>query len=297
MKARLFLSIALLAAMSCQHEQRLPDSGKDNPDQTGTVWKLTLQATLPDAASRALDLSSDGRDLQVYWKQGDKVQVYWHGAWVGTLTATPGSGEKPLDATLSGTIDSDNMAIGEKLTLLVAPEAWDYTGQNGLLSGTGSLEDAFDFSTATVTTCSFEDGFVSVEEESVSFTNGQSIYRFSFGDLPVQEFQLSAQNGALVQSRTLDDSGAWVSTFGPLSVTPAEPSEAVFVSLRNESQEADQYRFVITGSDGALYLATKNIPAGALDAPGRFISGTIRATQPDFSPRVAGAEEIGDLIL
>ena len=144
-----------------------------------------------------------------------------------------------------------------------------------------------------------------IDEDSVTttaadFRNEQSIYRFSFKNgsnaLSVKDFTVSAVGGNLVQSRTLSGSD-WTSVKGALVVKPvAATTDPLYVSLRNETTADDTYSFVVTSDNNALYMATKTIPAAALATPGKFVSGTITVTQPDFSPS-SGEISNEDLVL
>ena len=93
-----------------------------------------------------------------------------------------------------------------------------------------------------------------------------------------------------MQSRSLSGS-AWTSTYGSITVTPASAPDDHFyyVSLRNEGTAEDTYRFIVIGSNDALYLASKTIPASVLDVPGKFISAKeIAVSQPSFAPAASG---------
>lgn len=308
MKTRTILQIAacllagLTALVGCQKMQ-LEENPAD-PSELGasadSLWTLTVEATkeVPGQAgddswdvagegTKALDLVSGTPDhLDAYWRNTETVKVYKDGTLLGTLNVTPGEGVKPTVASLSGTITTSGLAVGNELTLLIPRESWDYSGQTGAApSADGPLATNFDYAMATVTIRTIVGSTVTTT--SATFTNQQSIYRFSFSAgsaLSVKSIIVSAANGQLVRSRAY--SGSWTPTFGSLTVTPTSATaEPLYISLRNDSTEADSYSFVITDTNDALYLAYKDIPAGVLDAPGKFISATaIPATQPDFSP-------------
>lgn len=279
MKAK-YLTIVpvLLALASCQRLE-LADPSGDPYASADAVWPLTLQATKSAAGTKALNLTGDY--LSSYWKISEKVYVY-HGSAtpLAELTVAPGVGERPASATLSGEVTGLNS--GDQLTLMIPRSTWDYTGQSGTLTGTGSIEEKYDYALATV-------HFNYYQTAAANFLNQQSIYRFSFttgsGSLDPQDFTVSAAGGKLVQSMSYEGS-AWTPAYGSLTVTPASApgDHNYYVSLRNESIADDTYSFVITGTDHALYLAAKTISASVLDAPGRFVSAGITASRPDFAP-------------
>lgn len=307
MKTRTILQIAtcLLAGLTtlagCQKMsfEENPADSSELVASADSVWTLSVEATkIPVQAgndngqagndgTKALDLVSGTPDhLDAYWRNTETVTVYKDGTLLGTLNVTPGGGVKPTVASLSGTITTSGLAVGNELTLLIPRDSWDYSGQTGVApSADGPLATNFDYAMATVTVRTIVGSTVTTT--SATFTNQQSIYRFSFAAgsaLSVKSIIVSAAKGQLVRSRAY--SGSWTPTFGSLTVMPGTATdEPLYVSLRNESTAADTYSFVITDSNDALYLATKDIPADVLDTPGKFISATgITATQPDFSP-------------
>ena len=290
MKARiLILSLVLLAAcqqMDLDNDYQNSLEGKSDAD---SVFTLTLQAT-KTVDTKALDLINDGSRLNVYWKNTEKVKVFRNGACVGSLNVQPASGDKPKTATLSGTIQVHGLAANDVLTLLIPREIFDYTGQKGLLTGTGSIEDTYDYATASVTVSSISGTTVTTTGDA-QFQNQQSIYRFEFkrkGNVQIQTRALTvmAANGKLVQ-RVSYEGGIWTPVYGAIQIEKADPSTITnFVSLRNESISEDRYSFfIIDNYSHILYKATKTIPAYVLDAPGKFISAkNIEATDLAFKP-------------
>ena len=301
MKSAKYFIIPMLLVAACHPIEQI-EPEKERPEEivevTDSVWKITLVADKGEPETRALDLTENGTKLNTYWRSTDTVKVYKAFKDIGTLAVTPGEGEKPTKATLSGTITVTGLTEGDELTLLIPRAIWDYSQQDGTLA---TIQDLYDYALATITV-----GAVDIENQSISttdahFVNQQSIYRFAFlsGTTPlsVKDYTVfSTAQQALASGRSMVTTG-WTSTTGVLSVTPATATaEPLFVSIRNEMPApsaaevdartvVDTYGFVITGADDALYIATKGIPAHVLDVPGKFISATtISATQPDFSP-------------
>lgn len=295
MKTKFFFFITLLLmAAACRHmEIDDPTYSEEKPEireeSADSVWTLTIEATKGEPDTKALDLVNEGSRLNFYWKDTETVKVYKGGSFLGTLNVSPAAGEKPVQATLGGSITTTGLAQGDALTLLIPRDVWDYTGQNGALTGTGSIEDTYAYATATVTVNSISGNTVSTTE--ASFSNQESIYRFGFkvsgSYIDPKAFTVSAAGGQLVQSISWTGS-AWTPEYGSLIVTPvspAPPDHFYYVSLRNGSTAADTYNFILTGADDKLYIASKDIPASVLDLPGKFISvKNINAVQPDFGP-------------
>ena len=298
MKARhLIAAMLLLSLAACQtidQETSLSERGKATAD---SAFFLTIKAVKSaDTKGLWIDNSGNKDALKTYWTNGDLVSVYRGGTWLGYLTASC-TGDKPTTATLSGEVSIPGLAADQQLTLMIpgasqAGADWQYTQQDGTLSKVGSN---YDYATATVTIQSIEttsEGTQAHVSAEAKFQNQQSIYRFTFSGLgsevTVTDFSLSAQNAALVRSRAWDatansGTGGWTSTPGSIVVNPGESaSGAFFVALRNESTAADNYNFYINGSDHALYLAAKPIPATVLGVPGKFINGPITATKSNL---------------
>ena len=292
MKARLLFIPAILMVASCQIEQVDPNYEEERPEVVTTpadsVWTLTIQATKGEPDTKALDLVNDGTRLNAYWKDTETVTVYKGGTLLGTLNVVPDSGEKPTTATLTGPITTGGLSVSDELYLLFPNGTWNYIGQNGALTGSGSIEDTYAYASATVTVSAING--VAVTTTKANFANQESIYRFGFkvsGDyIDPKAFTVSAAGGQLVQSMSWNGS-AWTADYGNISVIPssAPGDHFYYVSLRNDQTTDDTYNFTITGSDDALYMASKAIPTSVLDAPGKFISAkNINATKPDFSP-------------
>ena len=293
MKATRFIIPVILLAAACQQmETDAPDSKDITEIETETTeafYTLSIQASKGDAQTKALDLVSGTPDyLDAYWKNTEKVRVYKDGSLLGTLDVVPDAGEKPTMATLTGPINTDGLAANDELTLIIPRENWDYTSQVGTLA---SIETTYDYATASVTIATVDEVNHTITTTGyASFTNEQSIYRFGFkvgGEyIDPKNFIVSASRGKLVQCINWNGS-AWASSFGSLSITPASAAGDHFYysAIRNESTEEDSYSFIVTGSDDALYLGNKTIPASVLDAPGKFISAkSITISKPNFAP-------------
>ncbi|MBO4691434.1 MAG: hypothetical protein J5604_01510 [Bacteroidales bacterium] len=288
MKIRLLFTSILILTLACQREDPNYKDLSDKATEADSVFTLTLTATKGNG-TKALNLVNGGNTINAYWIGTDKVKVYRGGTYLGTLDVSPADGEKPTTATLNGTITVSGLAKNNTLLLRIPRENWDYTGQNGALTGANSIEEKYSYASAVVTVNSIMGS--SATTTNANFVNDQSIYRFGFkfndSYINPKDFTISASQGKLVQSISCVE-GLWVPLYGAISVTPAAvPADNLYyISLRNESTADDTYSFVITGADNALYVASKTIPASVLDAPGKFIgSNNVTVTQPLFSPK------------
>ena len=284
MKARiLVLSLVLLAAcqpVEMDHEyQRTLEEAIPQGD---SVFTLTLQAT-KGAGTKALEV--DGKALNGYWVDDEKVGVYVNGTYCGSLTADA-TGEKSATATLSGTLGPKSILEAGKTITLLFPgrddKKWDYTGQTGAApTPGGDLSTKYDFMTAILTINSVGNGKVNITDPA-RFESEQSIYRFDFkvnDELKaVKWFSLCSNQNQLVTSRSYDN--GWISNHGDLTVTlTGDGATSPYVSLRNENiTQTDTYTFMVVGGDNALYSGTKEIPAGKL-GNGKFLAPSVPLTQ------------------
>lgn len=294
MKARHIIIPVLAVLLSACAKEPIPapeestDPAEEQNTSSETVYTFSIEATKGESETKALDLVNNGSRLNTYWGAGEKAKVYKDGVLLGMLNVIPEDGEKPTQATLEGSFATSGLATNDELALLIPRETWDYTGQTGVLTGSGNVEGLYAYARATVTVTAINGGAVTTT--NASFHNLQSIYRFGFkrggSYIDPKAFTVSAASGKLVQSMSWGGSD-WVPAYGTISVNSASaPADHFFyVSLRNDQTMDDTYNFVLTDVDDALYIATKAIPASVLDVPGKFISAkTITATQPDFSP-------------
>ena len=293
MKKYAFVILAVAVMAACQKEEGfVAEKPQENVELQGGGYTLTVEATkeIPcqagnDGETKALSL--DGSKLNAYWKDGERVAVFLGGTYLGQLTATAGAPN--TKATLSGVLNSvGGVNAGDALTLLFPQKDWDYTGQNGAApSETGPLATQYDYATASVTVKSVDTSAKTITVNSaVAFQNQQSIYRFGFkvggaGDaISVKSFTVSSTHNALVRSRSWE-TDHWTDTYGSISVNAATSFTLPYVSLRNtlvdpsnpnDDTTIDTYSFDVIGSDDALYLGSKNIPAQVMTSQGKFIS-------------------------
>lgn len=189
--AALLIASATFAA--CSSDDNTIDQQPAQPAGQ-QVYTMTIQATKSTGdeanarvATRALSL--DGKTLNVKWNEGEMVYVLqqdkdntadWN--YVGKLTAAASSN---ATTTLSGTLtvetgesgtDLDTEAPALRFVLhgnaLGSDNASDYsTGQNGLLTGTGSIEEKYDFASCDVAKTSYT---IDTEAKTVSVTGGHN---------------------------------------------------------------------------------------------------------------------------
>lgn len=306
MKTKHFIiPTAIILFAACVKEpipEEIVDPTEEKTSPTEVVYTVSIEATKGEAETKALDLVNNGKRLNTYWGNNEKAKVYKAGTPLGILDVIPNAGEKPTQATLSGSITTSGLAVNDELTLLIPRETWDYTGQNGLLTGSGSIGEKNAYAIATVSVTAIDGNGGAVSTTNATFHNQQSIYRFGFelsgNYIDPKSFTVSAAGGKLVQTMSWIGS-KWTPAYGSISVTsPSAPTDHFFyVSIRNDQTTEDTYNFVITGSDDALYMATKTIPATVLDVTGKFISAkSITVTQPSFAPASGAITDSNDVL-
>ena len=305
MKTRhIIIPAAIILFSACVKDpipEEIVDPTEEKTSPTEVVYTFSIEASKGESDTKALDLVNDGSRLNVYWRNTEKVKVYKGGTLLGTLDVTPSDGEKTTHATIGGDITTTSgLAENDELTLLIPRDTWDYTGQNGQLTGENSIEEKYAYATAIVNVTGISGNAVSTTY--AHFTNVESIYRFGFklsgNYIDPKSFTVSAAGGKLVQTMSWIGS-KWTPAYGSISVTsPSAPTDHFFyVSIRNDQTTEDTYNFVITGSDDALYMATKTIPATVLDVTGKFISAkSITVTQPSFAPASGAITDSNDVL-
>lgn len=272
MNKYIYIMLTLLGAMAWTGCQRQEEEliQEEEPTEEAAVWTLTVEAAKPsDAETKALDLV-DNKTLNAYWKTGEKVNVFKNGTYVGYLDVTPGAGEKPVNATLAGPVTLTSIEVDDELTLLFPgrdDRVWSYEGQNGLLTGDGSIEQKFDYTKATVTVTAKDTEHGTLTTSSASFQNQQSIYRFGFkfntATISAKTVILSSSRGEIATSCNAGTGEA--ATGGLTVVRPAASTELTYVAIRNgNTTQDDSFSFTVYDGDGATYQGSKTIPAAAL---------------------------------
>lgn len=288
MKKITMIMAALLAAMAwtgCKDmlETDDPSAREEKPVAVRDSVILTLEAG-KGVDTKALELVDEGQTLNAFWTLGEEVHVFasGSGACIGTLTATPNNTDK-TKATLSGSISTTGLAVGQALTLLFPRATWSYDNQGGTLR---SIESNFDYARTQVTIESIESDQITTTK-STTFENQQSIYRFGF--------RYGATDGPTIRTKTLlltsnqnklaktvnaitgdntyfaDGVPMTIELSTALTADQADANELIYVAIRNDNKStADTFSFTIYDADGATYKGSKEIPQANLASP--FVS-------------------------
>ena len=268
--ALLIASAAVFTACSSSDDS-IAEQQPANPTAPKT-YTMTVQATKGDAAATR-GLSLDGKTLNVKWNEGEMVYVLqqdkdntaeWN--YVGKLTAaasnnatTTLSGTLTVETGESGTdLDTDAPALRFVLhgNALGSGNASDYsTGQNGLLTGTGSIEEKYDFASCDVAKGSYT---IDTEAKTVSVTGGitlvseQAIVKFSLyqadGTTPINATSLAITSTGDMKKGRAYESDATTITTQSVSLTGLEgTTNNLYVALCNYNATA----YTLTATDAA----------------------------------------------
>lgn len=269
--AALLIASATFAACSSSDDSIIEQPVNPTEPQVYTMTIEATKSTGDAATTRALSL--DGKTLNVKWNEGEMVYVLqqnkdntadWY--YVGKLTAAASSN---ATTTLSGTLtvelgeagaDLDTDAPALRFVLhgnaLGSSNASDYsTGQNGLLTGTGSIEEKYDFASCDVANTSYT---IDTEAKTVSVTGGitlvsdQAIVKFSLyqadGTTPINATSLAITSTGDMKAGRAYNSDATTIITQSVSLTGLEGStNNLYVALCNYNATA----YTLTATDAA----------------------------------------------
>ena len=228
--------LAVLAFTACS----------SNSDESGGndqhFWTVTLQASM-DESTRALSEGTGNVITASFAKDDEVVVVDADGSTiVGTLTAQ----STGASTTLSGTLNTTSLTVGEEVKLRYRSATANYDGQLGTLVGIAANQDYAE-GTLKVTSTSPS---LTFESNSVTLKAKQSITKFTFS-VNVKNFRIAA-NGLV---RTIAANGT--ETVGDVTGALGTASTDVYVALRNNTDVKQTYSFTIQDVDGNWYTGTK----------------------------------------
>ena len=228
--------LAMLAFTACS----------SNSDESGGndqhFWTVTLQASM-DESTRALSEGTGNVITASFAKDDEVVVVDADGSTiVGTLTAQ----STGASTTLSGTLNTTSLTVGEEVKLRYRSATANYDGQLGTLVGIAANQDYAE-GTLKVTSTSPS---LTFESNSVTLKAKQSITKFTFS-VNVKNFRIAA-NGLV---RTIAANGT--ETVGDVTGALGTASTDVYVALRNNTDVKQTYSFTIQDVDGNWYTGTK----------------------------------------
>ena len=269
--------LAVLAFTACS-------SNIDESADAPRFYNVTLTASMEGGDTRALSEGTGNVITASFAKDDEVVVVDADGSTiVGTLTAQ----STGASTTLSGTLNTTSLTVGEEVKLRYRSATANYDGQVGTLAGIAAGQDYAE-GTLTVSTTSPS---LTFESNSVTLTAKQSITKFTFkdvsnnADVSVKTFGIAAVG--LVYSIAADAT----KTTGAVTGTLASASSDVYVALRTSSS-SQAYSFTVKDNDGNWYTATKN----AKLTNGKNYAATVKLTKwIDKSSNLTKDSNVGDI--
>ena len=231
--------LAMLAFTACS-------SNKDESADAPRFYNVTLTASMGDGETRAL--SEDDNVITATFAENDQVVVVDAdgSTIVGTLKALS-AGES---TTLSGTLNTTSLTVGEEVKLRYRSATANYDGQIGTLAGIAAGQDYAE-GTLTVSTTSP----LAFTSNSVTLLTKQSITKFTFknGTNPVSVKSFGIAAVGLVQSIATNGT----ETAGAVTGTLGTAASDVYIALRNNTDAKQTYAFTIKDNAGNWYITTK----------------------------------------
>ena len=268
MLAALLMAGAAFAACSSDNDF----IGETTTTQTASkTYTLVISADKGKTATRALTIDPTTSKLVASWKTGEVVEVYnASNEKLGEITAKADGESTTFKGELTGTV-----AKGDVLTLkFLSPS---YANQDGTLS---YIAANCDYATATLTVADIDEtGMITTQEDRASFTNQQSITKFTLYDKNVDTpIALASLTISLVMANPTATTPTTLQTFNLTNLANAYSTNGangvIYIALPNKSylltlipgataETLDTYlasmSVVFTTSDGAFtYTLTKN---------------------------------------
>ncbi len=153
------------------------------------VYTMVIKASKGgDATTRALKPGTDSETgkntVDAYWSGDETIEVHQSGVKIGEATAAPSAnGNTTVTATLTSAPDPSN-----DLNFYLGGYNNVYTGQNGLLTGTNSISEKYDYAESLIYSNAYTvEGYDVIPGEftTLSFTDGitkQAIIKFTLKD-------------------------------------------------------------------------------------------------------------------
>lgn len=169
------LLMAGAAFTACSSDDNIIEQPQ-NPTEP-QVYTMVIKASKGgDATTRALKPGTDSETgkntVDAYWSGDETIEVYQSGVKIGEATAAPSAnGNTTVTATLTSAPDPSS-----DLDFYLGGKTPDYTGQVGLLTGTNSISENYDYATDLVYS-----GAYTVDEINKKITPNEGSLPLTFG--------------------------------------------------------------------------------------------------------------------
>jgi len=294
------LLMAGAALTACSSEDNFMNEQPVNPTEPKT-YTMTVQATKSTGDNmETRGLSLDGKTLNATWEQTEVVKVAQQDdsnnmIEVGELKVTQFTGNQ---ATLTGKVTGVN--AGKPLWFFLHHIDIDFTGQTGvLLSDENSIEKKYDHGLEGILNGNFT---VDAEHNTISLGRAlelpaqQAIVKFTLvdkadGTTPINASCLtisdvSSEGSQLVTSY---DFSTMTPSYGNLAVTPASPTNVLYVALSRDG--SFDCRLTATIADGNEYTYTKT---SVTFTAGKYYEVKVKMARKTAAK--ATAEDLGKVI-
>ena len=295
---KLFLYMMMAGMTACTNDDNVAQT--QQPAAGAKVYQVCIPASIGDGSqTRAIELGTGDKDgyLVSTFKTTDNIyvkNVTQNRAASGNLNPE----EDGKTANLTGGLQFFNAMEfinyppqnDDELLLCYTNRdnnTFDYTGQTGTLAGLNN----YDYATATVTVESASEDREAlayqyyIETSDAHFMNAQSMFKFSFNNLPtgvsVKSLAISSSKSKLYSSCNIITN---IKNYGDVNIalddaarTANGAGNIVYAALQFDplgSNETDDITFTIVGTDNKVYLATKASPAGGFQN-GKYYTSTI----------------------
>ena len=295
---KLFLYMMMAGMTACTNDDNVAQT--QQPAAGAKVYQVCIPASIGDGSqTRAIELGTGDKDgyLVSTFKTTDNIyvkNVTQNRAASGNLNPE----EDGKTANLTGGLQFFNAMEfinyppqnDDELLLCYTNRdnnTFDYTGQTGTLAGLNN----YDYATATVTVESANEDREApeyqyyIETSDAHFMNAQSMFKFSFNNLPtgvgVKSLAISSSKSKLYSSCNIITN---IKNYGDVNIalddaarTANGAGNIVYAALQFDplgSNETDDITFTIVGTDNKVYLATKASPAGGFQN-GKYYTSTI----------------------
>ncbi len=279
--AALLMAGAAFTACSSSEDSINEQPAKPTEPQ---VYTLVIKASKGDNAStRALSLS--GSTLNAYWSGTEKIDVLQDGVKIGTATAAASDDNKTtITAILTSAPDSK-----KDLNFHLGGSTIDFTGQIGLLTGTNSISEKYDYAMDCLGSNSY-----TVVGGNVTPNNPSFYLEFVATEQAIIKFTLKNSEGSTLPSNptafTVTDGTNTVElTSIPTTTYTANGDGVLYVAFQPSGENKTITLTATVGSDTYTYTT----PSAKTFVKGKYYEITVKMSKlytcnsSDWSAKVA----------
>ena len=254
------------------------------------VYTLVIKASKGgDATTRALKLTGEGdKTLSAYWSGNETIEVEQGGVNIGYATAAASpNGETTLTATLSPAPDPT-----KDLNFYLCGSNYDYTGQVGLLTGTNSISEKYDYAMDCLT-----DNSYIVNGSNVTPKSDGRTLNFGAVQQAIIKFTLKNSDGSALPSNptafTVTDGAETVGlTSIPASTYTANGDGVLYVAFPAAGSAKTINLTATVGSDTYTYTTSET----KTFALGKYYEITVKMTKQAAVGHALSSAVVGEVV-